>query len=270
MSPRALGLVILAATLLLPSPCRADPISIDQSYIPSPPLNGFIIEATQTVAQTFTVGLSGMLTALDLELGCCRFGPPSDDLLVEVRSTLSDGFPSNQVLASTVLHPADIPVPVDSFAFIRAALGPHGFSVSPGELLSIVLSSSAPSLEGGGTQPVRLVHYRWPRHLRSRDLFRRSGNRIPRGLPRWAGHGIQNLCQSQRSARAARPPVTRRFTTDSVCSPKAECAESHLRLSGTAAPVATVERRTGRSGSPPTSASPASGGRPRSAGGASF
>ncbi len=151
MSPRGLGLVVLAATLLLPSPCSANPISIDQSYIPSPPPDGFIIEATQTVAQTFTVGLSGMLTALDLELGCCRFGPPSDDLLVEVRSTLSDGFPSNQVLASTVLHPADIPV--DSFAFVRAALGPHGFSVSPGELLSIVLSSSAPSLEGGGTQP---------------------------------------------------------------------------------------------------------------------
>ena len=122
MLPRALGLVVLAATLLLPSPCRADQISIDQFYIPSPPPDGFIIEATQTVAQTFTVGLSGMLTALDLELGCCRFGPPSDDLLVEVRSTLSDGFPSNQVLASTVLHPADIPVPVDSFAFIRAAL----------------------------------------------------------------------------------------------------------------------------------------------------
>lgn len=150
MSPRGLGLVVLAA-LLLPSPCRADPISIDQSYIPGPPPNAFIIEATQTVAQTFTVGLSGMLTALDLELGCCRSGPPSDDLLVEVRSTLSDGFPSNQVLASTVLHPADIPV--DSFAFVRAALGPHGFPVSPGELLSIVLRSSAPALEGGGIQP---------------------------------------------------------------------------------------------------------------------
>ena len=45
------------------------------------------------------------------------------------------------------------PIPVDSFAFVRTALGPHGFSVSSGELLSIVLSSSAPSLEGGGAQP---------------------------------------------------------------------------------------------------------------------
>ena len=60
--------------------------------------------------------------------------------------------------------------------------------------------------------------------------------RTPRGLPRWAGHGIQNLCQSQRGARAARPPVTRRLTTDAVCSPKPEFPESHLRLSGTTAP----------------------------------
>ena len=231
MSPRGLGLVVLAATLLLPSPCSADPISVDQSYIPSPPPDGFIIEATQTVAQTFTVGLSGMLTALDLELGCCRFGPPSDDLLVEVRSTLSDGFPSNQVLASTVLHPADIPV--DSFAFVRAALGPHGFSVSPGELLSIVLSSSAPSLEGGG------VPNRTPGSLPMAPApmiagpLSSSGKRIP---SRWDGHGIQNLCRSQRGARAARPPVTRRLTTDAVCSPKPEFPESHLRLSGTTAP----------------------------------
>jgi len=84
---------------------------------------------------------------------------------------------------------------------------------------------------------VRLVHYRWPRHLRSRDHFCRSGKRIS---SYWGGHGIQNLCQCQRGARAARPPVTRRLTTDSVCSPKPEFPESPFRLSGTAAPAFRV------------------------------
>ena len=120
MLSRRIGVLVLSAVPLLPSPCRANPVSLDQFYIPAPPPDGFIIEATQTVAQTFTVGLDGKLTAIDLQLGCCRFGPPSDDLLVEVRSTLSDGLPSPHVLASTVLRPGDIPV--DSFAFVHGDL----------------------------------------------------------------------------------------------------------------------------------------------------
>jgi hypothetical protein len=151
MSSRCIGVVVLSAIPFLASPCRANPVSLDQFYLPPPPPDGLIIEATQTVAQTFTVGLDGRLTAIDLQLGCCRFGPPSDDLQVEVRSTLSDGSPSTHVLASAVLHPSDIPV--HSFAFVHTALGPDSFAVSPGELLSIVLRSSAPVLEGGGVQP---------------------------------------------------------------------------------------------------------------------
>jgi hypothetical protein len=152
MVSRRIGVLVLSAVPLLPNVCGANPVSLDQFYIPNPnPPDAFIVEATQTVAQTFTVGLGGELTATELQLGCCRFGPPSDDLLVEIRSTLSDGLPSTHVLASTVLHPADIPV--DSFAFVRAALGPDSFRVSPGVLLSMVLSTSAPALEGGGVQP---------------------------------------------------------------------------------------------------------------------
>jgi hypothetical protein len=170
MLSRRIGILVLSAIPLLPSPCRADPVSIDQFYIPNPnPPDAFIIEATQTVAQTFTVGLGGRLTAIDLELGCCRFGPPSADLLVEVRSTLSDGLPSTQVLASTLLRPGDIPV--DSFAFVRAELGPDSFAVSPGVLLSIVLSSSAPSLEGGGVQPYAWFTTDGPGHYDRGQVF---------------------------------------------------------------------------------------------------
>ena len=98
---RGIRVLFLSTALLSPSPCWPNPISLDQLYIPTSfPQNGLVIQNIQTVAQTFTVGLEGLLTAVELDLGCCRFGPPTADLLVEIRSTLSDGSPSDDVLAS--------------------------------------------------------------------------------------------------------------------------------------------------------------------------
>ena len=127
----------------------AIPPSLDQFYIPPDPRGGLIISDNQTVAQTFTIGLGAVLTAVEIEVGCCGFGTPSDDLLVEIRTTLPDGSPSEDVLASTVLRSKHLPI--GSFALVRFRLWSDQFLVSPGEIYAIALSTTAPA--GSGLNP---------------------------------------------------------------------------------------------------------------------
>jgi hypothetical protein len=149
-------LAVIAAVLAAPAQSFATPI-VDQSYIPlSGPGEGgtgigLVISDGQGVAQTFTVGITGLLTALELKLGCCRFGLPEDDLLVEIRPTLADGSPGDTTLASITLEPTQLPSL--HFAFVHLALGDEKFFVNEGELLSIVLTTSATVVEGGGINP---------------------------------------------------------------------------------------------------------------------
>jgi hypothetical protein len=150
---RALTLAGLS-TWLAVTPCRASPLTLDQSYVPSSVGHGLVIQNTQTVAQVFTVGRSGTLAAVDLLIGCCRFGPPPHDLVVDVRSTIG-GVPSDTVLASV-----SVPSPglaVDSLAFERLPLRGQHLRVRPGDVLSLVLSSVDPVLPGGGINPYAWV-----------------------------------------------------------------------------------------------------------------
>ena len=103
MASRGIRGLVFSTVFLWTTLSWALPLSLDQFYIPASE-NGLIIGNHQTVAQTFTIGVGGQLTAVEIELGCCRFGTPSDDLLVEIRTTLADGSPSDDVLATTVLR----------------------------------------------------------------------------------------------------------------------------------------------------------------------
>ena len=118
----------------------AIPLSLDQFYIPvSHPGDALVIQDTRTIAQTFTVGVGGVLTAVEIEVGCCHGGPPPDDLLVEIGTTLPDGSPSDDVLATRSV--ACETSSIDSFAFVRFRLDPDRFLVSPGDMFAIVLST---------------------------------------------------------------------------------------------------------------------------------
>jgi PEP-CTERM motif len=150
MTSRGLARMVFTTFLLSGPPCWAIPVTVDQFYIPTAvPHNGLLAEDTQTVAQTFTVGLAGRLTALELELACClnaagQITFPTEDLLIEIRTTLSDGSPSDHVVASTTASSTDLSI--GSFRFERFALGHDGFFVSPGELYAVVLTSMAPGM----------------------------------------------------------------------------------------------------------------------------
>jgi hypothetical protein len=141
------GGLVLTWFLLAP-PVRAAPI-LDQSFeAMSSPLNGHIISSTQTPAMTFTVGITGTLTRVDVEVARSTT-VPSSDLLLELRSTLPGGGPSSEVLASVVIPAASVPT---AFSFLPVDLTSANPQVTQGDLLAIVLQTSAPP-SGGGINP---------------------------------------------------------------------------------------------------------------------
>ena len=90
------------------------------------------------------------------------------------------------------------------YAFVRVSLEPESFVVSPGEVFSIVLSTPASVLPGGGINP-----YAWAGDGAGR--YDRGGGYINirgSGFQLTAmGYGIQDLCE--RSAGAGKPHVAR-------------------------------------------------------------
>jgi hypothetical protein len=128
--------------------------TLDQSHViqpdPTTAAYGHVNEAGDR-AQTFTVGLGGRLDRLDLQVFRAQTEPLLVPLRVEIRGT-SGGVPlpdDAPVLASAALAPESVPywnngvsqpvvlTPVD--------LSASNLVVSPGDVLAIVLRSSAPA-----------------------------------------------------------------------------------------------------------------------------
>ena len=132
--PAALGFPL---SLAAQSPC------LDQSFVPPRLNNGLEITATQTVTQTFTVGVAGTLAQVDVVNINHHRGTPTQPLEVRVVATDPSGVPNGTALATVVFQPGQVPatrgrLPVDVRAF--------GIQVSPGQVLGIRLSSlAAPS-----------------------------------------------------------------------------------------------------------------------------
>jgi len=128
---------------------RADEV-LDQSFVPR--LENLSAGANQNAdeAQTFTVGIAGTLTRI--EVFVYRVGDPGEAiLLLDVRPTVNS-VPvedDSQILAS-----ADIPVSVlpELPAFTSLDISAAGLSVAEGDVLAIVLRSNLP--------PTSIVYWR--------------------------------------------------------------------------------------------------------------
>jgi hypothetical protein len=123
--------------------------TLDQQYLPSQN-GGLIIEQSQTIGQTFQVGLSGLLNEVDVDIAGHPIAPPQG-LTLEIHPTLSDGSPATSVLASISIPGSAVPT---SFQFVAFDLSAFGLSVATGESLAIVLRSDAGyQAPGGGIDP---------------------------------------------------------------------------------------------------------------------
>lgn len=139
----AIGMVIVATA------CSEGRVSenypwmevIDQEFVPTQLHDGLEITRNQSVAQTFTVGVTGMLTRVDLINFKVHAGTPTADVVVQIRRTDANLRPSGDpgdILATSVLTPAEIPA--SFFVTTSVDLGASGVRVTEGDVLAIVLT----------------------------------------------------------------------------------------------------------------------------------
>src|SRR3954447_16765091 len=139
-----------AALFLVAGPggvCRAD--ILDQSY-PAPGAAAFVIgHSTGFVeqAQTFTVGTSGFLTGLNLQVSIFDKvpGTTTDNLMVSLWSTV-EGAPDPDAQIINLGIPS-VSVPTTGFrgqpAWVSVDLTDYNIPVTAGQMLAVVLGSTA-------------------------------------------------------------------------------------------------------------------------------
>jgi hypothetical protein len=143
----AAAVVVMGISL----PVHADPI-LDQS-VPHPGGSSGhgIIARDIAMAQTFTVGVTGVFSALDLFISRFPddgFGP----LLVDIRPTI-DGMPvESDALALAVVSVPATAVTVGFGAFpLRVDFSSAGLTVATGQMLAFVLRSPETPLTGSSS-----------------------------------------------------------------------------------------------------------------------
>ncbi len=114
---------------------------LDQEFLPASQ-SSLVIQQSQTVAQTFEVGLSGVLDRVDVEVG--RYGALAGGITLEVRSTLPGGLPADTVLASAFIAVSDITTSWPFYQSVELDLSSFDVRVAEGDLLAMVLSSGTP------------------------------------------------------------------------------------------------------------------------------
>ena len=156
---RAAILAMLAVTIAAPTSAHAAPI-LDQAFVPPSDMHfqAGIFGAPQPfgridLAQTFTVGITGFLSQIDvfvLHSGASGPGP----LLLDVRSTIG-GVPSESdiaVLGHASIQSDAMPIgpPPLFHAFVSFDLSPFAIPVVAGDVLAIVLRSDSTSVFSWG------------------------------------------------------------------------------------------------------------------------
>lgn len=134
---------------LLWSAMSAHAQTLDQSYT-AIPTTGLIVSSDQTLAQTFTVTRNERLQSVAVQVAR---NPelPSDDLVLEIRSTQDDGRPSDNILATASLAADTIPFSTEG-SFVSFDVLSAGIDLRAGDLMSIVLRTDAVAT-GGNVNP---------------------------------------------------------------------------------------------------------------------
>jgi N-acetylneuraminic acid mutarotase len=135
---------------------------LDQSQTNTNVAGTSAIFVLNSIAQTFTAGITGGLDRVGLNL--TRIGSVSDDLIVGIYPT-SGGKPvtSGAPLARAAIHAADVPVSAGGY---EATIVDASFStpvpIVAGTMYAIVATSSVPSSED--TEGAQLNYYGWSVH----------------------------------------------------------------------------------------------------------
>lgn len=160
-SQRALGLsfslALVCPLFLAVIGSEAAPI-LDQMVETTPTLeSGFALDIDK--AQTFTVGLAGYLTRVDVKLHTSR--APTENVFFDIRTT-TGGVPTEldagaNILFSTVIPKDTVPVLslFNNVPWTTVNLGASSFLVASGDVLTISLRTNEPIIVG----PFPLTNY---------------------------------------------------------------------------------------------------------------
>ncbi len=136
------GLLLWAGLALMALVTRANAGILDQEHSVQQYHFGAAAVASQSLAQTFTVGFSGTLDRLELQLW--RDATATLPLTAEFRLTLTTGEPDlslSGLLASLNWDTSTIPTTPFTTQFSGMNLGQQAFAVDAGQVLAIVLTS---------------------------------------------------------------------------------------------------------------------------------
>jgi hypothetical protein len=123
--------------------------TLDQAFFVDPPSAANTVSNTQDLAQTFTVGITGLLDRIDVQVG--RDADPTGPLVVQLRKTLPSGFPGDtpaDLLAEVTLDESSIPTVTFATTFTQVDLGGQSFPVIAGEVYAIALRSTTTGNSG--------------------------------------------------------------------------------------------------------------------------
>jgi hypothetical protein len=143
----------VAVTLLVPNLAMAGTLDQQQPIVGT---TGWNAHSTQSVAQTFTAGVSGKLDQVDLNLSESESpDTPTYPLIVELRDFSGD-LPGGTILASQIVPASDV-VPFSNSSWVSVAFPTPG-SVTAGTHYAIVARSDnvypeTYSWREGGTDP---------------------------------------------------------------------------------------------------------------------
>lgn len=136
---------VLLLPLAVSSPVSATQ-QIDQEHMPTNSLGGLEVTANQAITQTFTVGISGTLTRVDITEIRHHRCTATADLLFQLVTT-AGGVPTTIVLANMSVPASSVPPLNGPLGVVSIDIASFGVEVSVGDVLAIVLSTAAP---GGG------------------------------------------------------------------------------------------------------------------------
>lgn len=133
---------VFACSMIITSSATLAAI-IDQEYDPTGSSQVLIVDVDNDLAQTFTVGITGTLSSIDLMIDSFN---ATDDLLVDFRRTTLSGSPVESDTGSDILGSfavaANTITALGAITFKNYDVSSLGIAVTAGEILAITLTSS--------------------------------------------------------------------------------------------------------------------------------
>ena len=140
---KIIPLIVVGIALLLQT---ASGQVLDQSVLnqSTSGFSGTVLTSSNQLAQTFTVGITGQLSRIDLQVvQAGNTNPITQDLVLVVYLPLSSTNLLGTTLATVNIHPNDVPNGSQSLAgaLVSVDLDPFSILVNAGDVLSLVLMS---------------------------------------------------------------------------------------------------------------------------------